>query len=54
MPLAETQILQGLTASFNADLALFGCVKQPEQFHFSLRMDRQSQDCEKASSCPVV
>lgn len=54
MPLAETQILQGLIASFNTAPALFGCVKQPEQFHFSLRMDRQSRDCEKASSWPVV
>lgn len=34
MPLAETQILQGLIASFKPEPALFGCVKQPDQSHF--------------------
>ena len=33
MPLAETQILQGLIASFAPDLALFECMIQPKQSH---------------------
>jgi hypothetical protein len=54
MPLAETQILQGLIVSLKPDLALCRYVMQPKSLLLSLRMDRQSRDCDKASSCPVV